>query len=167
MALHFTTKGRDPLKRRYLYCWGKGEQKQHIRVLLYQNHPCISKSVIQWKKYLYCLEGHIVHVVDHTQQTVRESNKGSRQQKDEMVLIQTHLRMTVRVKNTIWQLDYSWIYCDSVCAVTCLPITGVSTLVAEGLISKTDGEGTTPSHNHSHDTVDQGVDKLARVEKLA
>lgn len=45
------------------------------------------------------MEGDIVHAVDHTQQTVRESNKSSTQQKDEMIFIQTHLMITVRVAN--------------------------------------------------------------------
>lgn len=42
--------------------------------------------------YLNSAEGHIIHVVDHTQQTVRESNESSTKQKDEVMLIQTHLR---------------------------------------------------------------------------
>lgn len=87
---------------------------------------------------LNSMEGDIVHVVDHTQQTVRESNKSSTQQKDEMIFIQTHLMITI----------------------------GLCTRVAKSFVSKTDGNGRTPSHDHSHDAMDHGVDKLSRVEKL-
>lgn len=38
--------------------------------------------------------------------------------------------------------------------------------VAECLISVADSDGTTPSHYHSHDTMDQGVEKLTRVEQV-
>lgn len=48
---------------------------------------------------------------------------------------------------------------------SCLPIT-LWAWVAECLISAPDGDGATPSHDHSHDTVDQGVDKLTRMEQL-
>lgn len=37
--------------------------------------------------YLNSVERNIVHVVDHTKQTVRESNKSSSQQKDEVKLV--------------------------------------------------------------------------------
>lgn len=35
------------------------------------------------------------------------------------------------------------------------------------LVSGSDGDGTTPGHYDPHDAVDQGVDKLPRVEKLS
>lgn len=56
--------------------------------------------------YLNSVERDIVQVVNHTQQTVRETNEGSSQQKDEVILIQTHLRGTVGVEIQLRQLDY-------------------------------------------------------------
>ncbi len=100
--------------------------------------------------------------MDHTQQTVRESSKGSSQQKDEVILIQTHLRGTVkqiRQWKKLVKLNMI-VLCGS-----CLPIT-LCTRVAERLVSALDGDGTTPSDDHSHDTVGQGVDKLTRMEQL-
>lgn len=84
------------------------------------------------------MEGDKVHVVDNTQQTVRKSDKGSSQQEDKVILIQTHVSGTI-----------------TVCA-----------RVANCLVSASDGDGTTPSHNYSHDTVRRGVDKLTRVKQL-
>lgn len=43
--------------------------------------------------------------MDHTRQTVRKSHKGSRQQKDEVILVQTHLRGAVSVESKLRQLD--------------------------------------------------------------
>lgn len=48
--------------------------------------------------YLNSLKGDIIYVVNHSKQTVRKSNKGPRQQNDEMILIHTHLRITVEMK---------------------------------------------------------------------
>lgn len=83
----------------------------------------------------------IVHVVDHTQHTVRQSNEGSSQQKDEVMLVQTHLMGTVSA------------------IIRCAR-------VGDRFISAPDGDGTTPSHDYSHDAVGQGVDELTRVEQL-
>lgn len=55
--------------------------------------------------YLDCVESDIIHVVDNTQQTMRETNKGSHQQKEEVILIQTRLSRTVPEKNVLQQLD--------------------------------------------------------------
>lgn len=49
--------------------------------------------------YLNSVKRDIVNVGDNTKQTVRESNKGSSQQKDEVIFIQTHLRGTVSAEN--------------------------------------------------------------------
>lgn len=51
---------------------------------------------VQRYTYLNGGERHIVHVVDDAKQVVGEAHESSRQQEDEMVLVQTHLRGTVR-----------------------------------------------------------------------
>lgn len=56
--------------------------------------------------YLNGVKRDIVHVVDHAQQTVRESNKGSTQQEDEVMLIQTHLSRTITAENKLSQSDF-------------------------------------------------------------
>lgn len=47
----------------------------------------------------------------------------------------------------------------------CLPIIRCAR-VGDRFISAPDGDGTTPSHDYSHDAVGQGVDELTRVEQL-
>lgn len=120
--------------------------------------------------YLNSVESHIVCVVDHTQQTVRETNKSSSQQKDEVILIQTHLRRTVTVKTHTEQSDCRWSMWRHVNKVglrgSCLPDFTLWARVAKCLISAPDGDGATPSHDYSHDTVGQGADKLTWVEQL-
>lgn len=54
------------------------------------------------------MKGDIIHVVDHTQQTVRESNEGSSQQKEEVILVQTHPSGTFSAENKLGKLDYGW-----------------------------------------------------------
>lgn len=56
--------------------------------------------------YLNGVEGDIVHVVDHSQQTVGEANKGSSQQEDEVILVQTHLWGNVTEENKKSQSDF-------------------------------------------------------------
>lgn len=90
---------------------------------------------------LNSVKGDIIHVVDHTQQTVRESNEGSSQQKEEVILVQTHRSGTFS-------------------AVT------LYARVADCLISAPDSDGTTPCYDYSHDAVGQGVDKLTWMEQL-
>lgn len=87
---------------------------------------------------LNSVERHVVNILHYTQQTVRESNKSSCQQKKELVLIETHLRRAV----------------------------GLCTRVAQCFISRPDDDGATPGYDYSHDAVGQGVEKLTRVEQL-
>lgn len=56
--------------------------------------------------YLNGVEGDIVHVVDHAQQTVGEANKGSSQQEDEVILVQTHMWGNVTEENKKSQSDF-------------------------------------------------------------
>lgn len=117
--------------------------------------------------YLNGVKRDVVHVVDHAQQTVRESNKGSTQQEDEVMLIQTHLSRTITAENkqshqtlVEAQKAFFFFFCGS-----CLPITQWA-WVAECLVSVAYGDGTTPSHYQSHDTMNQGVEKLTWVEQV-
>lgn len=61
------------------------------------------------KPYLDGVEGDIVHVVHHTEKTVRKSNKCSSEQQEYLMLIHTHLSWAVCVENKsngIKLLDY-------------------------------------------------------------
>lgn len=118
--------------------------------------------------YLNSVEGDIVHVVHHAQQTVGEANKGTSQQEDKVILVQTHMRGNVTEENKKSQSDFykkQRVPKLLVLFDICLPIT-LLTWVAKCLISGPDGNGTTPSHNYSHQTVNQGADKLTRVQQL-
>lgn len=87
---------------------------------------------------LNSLKGDIIYVMDHSQETVRKPDKCSSQQKNEVVLIEAHLRKTITT--------FTW--------------------VPKCLISVTHSDCATPTYNHSHQAVGKGVNNLPRVEEL-